>query len=90
MRPYLKDYPSQYILDIWMDQIQIFFGTSLADRRAIDFWVYDYYDENYTFEDHKKYLDYISKKKDEIDNIADIIDFLDEEVKSNKNIVKKQ
>ena len=89
VRPYLQKYPNQYILDVWLDQIQIFYGTSLADRKAIDFWVYDYYDENYNFAEHKKYLEYISQKKAEIDNIAGIIDFLDEEVKRNNNIVKK-
>lgn len=89
LRPYLKEYPNQYILDVWLDQIQIFYGTSLADRKAIDFWVYDFYDENYTFAEHKQYLEYITQKKTEIDNIAGIIDFLDEEVRRNKNIVKE-
>lgn len=89
LRPYLQKYPNQYILDVWVDQVQIFYGTSLGDRKAIDFWVYDYYDDNYTFEDHTKYLKYITEKKAEIDNIAGIVDFLGEEVKRNKNVVDK-
>ena len=31
VRPYLQKYPKQYILDVWLDQIQIFYGSSLAD-----------------------------------------------------------
>lgn len=89
LRPYLKKYPNQYILDIWLDQIQIFYGTSIADRKAIDFWAYDFYDESYSFAEHKEYLQQISQKKVAIDNIAEIIDFLDKEIKHNKNIVKE-
>lgn len=89
LRPYLKKYPNQYILDIWIDQIQIFSGTSIADRKFIDFWSYDFYDENYSFAEHKKYLEYIQQKKIEIDNLAEIIDFLDTEIKNNKNVVQK-
>lgn len=89
LRPYLKKYPNQYILDIWLDQIQIFYGTSIGDRKAIDFWAYDFYDESYSFAEHKEYLQYISQKKSTIDNIAEIINFLDQEIKCNKNIVRE-
>lgn len=89
LRPYLKTYPNQYILDIWLDQIQIFYGTSIADRKFIDFFAFDFYDEKYEFSEHKKYLHYITQKKVSIDNIRGIIDFLDHEIKHNKNIVQE-
>lgn len=79
----VKEHPNDYILDIWVDQIQITRGTSCIDRLAIDFWAYDFYADDYPIEEHANYLRYLSKKKREIDYVNNIIEFLEIERKKN-------
>lgn len=85
----VKENPNKYILDIWIDQIQITRGTSCIDRMAIDFWPYDYYADDYSIDDFAEYLQYLDKKKHEIDYIDKIVEFLRYEISTNKNISKQ-
>ncbi len=84
----VKNNPNEYILDIWVDQIQIMKGTSCIDRLTIDFWAFDYYKDNYLVEEHNKYLDYLEREKQKINKVSCIVDFLREEIKKNENISK--
>ena len=86
---YLKNYPNDYILDVWINQIQIYSGTSIMDRKLVDFFSFDFYNDNYSFKELSQWIDYICKKKEEIDNIIKIRDFLNNEILKNCNIVKK-
>ncbi len=82
----VSQHPNQYILDIWIDQIQITRGTSCVDRMAIDFWAFDYFKDDYSFESHKLYLQELQKRKIEINQIDKIIEFLNNERVNNTNI----
>lgn len=75
-----KKYPNQYILDVWVDQIQIFKGTSVVNRLSIDFWPFDFFVDSYSFKEHLDYIRYISKKQREIDLVDKIVDFTMEEI----------
>lgn len=82
----VRQHPNEYILDIWVDQLQIMRGTSCIDRLAIDFWAYDYYSDSYSIKDHMTYLKELSVKKREIDYVDKIVAFLREERSRNSMI----
>ncbi len=86
----VKKNPGKYVLDVWVDQIQIMKGTSCIDRLAIDFWAYDYYADLYSLEKHRNYLKFLSEKKLNIDYVNDIVSFLKTERESNVNICDRQ
>ena len=48
------EHPDEYILLVYHNQIQISKGTSIIDRLCVDFFAFDFYNENYCFEEHKK------------------------------------
>lgn len=57
-----KENAGKYILFIYDNQIQISMGTSIIDRKCIDFFAFDYYKENLEFKDYKSYLQDIYEK----------------------------
>lgn len=81
-----RKYPNEFVLTLWHDQIQIFKGSDINNFNYIDFFPYDYYDDNYSFYKHKEYLNYIKKKKFEIKNNQQIIRYLQHERITNQNI----
>ena len=84
---YLKEYPNQIIFSLTPYHIQLFYGTCLEDCVNIDIFSHDYFADNYTMEEHKKYLLQIKQKIAQIDNYAEINEFLQKEMKQNTNIV---
>ncbi|MBD5391684.1 LicD family protein, partial [bacterium] len=50
------EYPNQYVLEIWYDQLQLIKGTSADDCMFLDFWSFDFFDNNYSFEEYRQYL----------------------------------
>lgn len=90
MNELVKMHPDTFVLDIWVDQLQVMKGTSVLDRLALDIFSFDYYVDNYRIEDHLAYLSELEKKRREIDFVADIVDYLEKERKSNPNISNKE
>lgn len=82
-------HPNQYVLDVFYYQAQMSFGSNLDNQKFIDFWCFDYFDDNYDFKEHKKYLSALRTKINQIDYIPDVIAFLNQERLNNKHIVKK-
>lgn len=82
-------YPNQYVLDIWWSQLQLSFGSSLENQKFIDFWVLDYFDDNYSFDKHKKYLADIFAKTKEIDYANKVTQFVRKEALNNPYVVTK-
>ncbi len=58
-----EKYPNEFVLTIWHDQLQVFKGTDSGDFNYLDFFAFDYYDDNYSFDEYKIYLNEIKKKK---------------------------
>lgn len=85
---YTRKYPNQYVLDVWVDQLQVFRGTSCINRKSIDFWPFDFYSEDYLFEEHLQYLQTIKKQRESLDNVDKIVAFLMAEREKNTHIVK--
>lgn len=52
----------RYILFIYDNKIQVSCGTSVLDRKCVDFYSYDYYSEGLSFSQFSKYVDEINRK----------------------------
>ena len=50
----LRSHPDEYIMTISPNCLQIKKGTSEIDCRSVDFFPYDFYEDGYDFEEHKK------------------------------------
>ena len=85
---YLNKYPNQIIFSLTPYHIQLFSGTCLNDCVNIDIFSHDYFADNYTMEEHKKYLLQIKQRIAKLDNYAKINEFLSEEMERNINIVE--
>jgi lipopolysaccharide cholinephosphotransferase len=85
----VKDYPNQWVLDIWFTQLQLSKGSNFDDQQFLDFFPMDFYKDGYTFEEHKKYLQNINTQKFKLDYIDKMTDLARHEAHSNPNVVKK-
>ena len=72
-----------------IEYIQLYQGKNINDCVSMDIFSHDYYRDDYTWEEHREYLKYLRAKRTELDKFPDIIKFLDNEIKSNPNIVEK-
>lgn len=52
----------KYILFIYENQIQISYGTNVLDRKCIDFFSFDYFSENVSFDQYNQYLVEVEKR----------------------------
>jgi lipopolysaccharide cholinephosphotransferase len=75
----LKAYPNQYILFIHHSFIKIIRGNMMDGYNCIDFFAIDSFANDYSFQEHKIYLNSIKKKINTNNDVQDIINFLDEE-----------
>ena len=57
MERILRYHPNEYIIVVSPNCLQIKKGTSEIDCRAVDFFPYDFYEEGYDFEEHKKVIE---------------------------------
>ena len=88
MNDYVSRYPNQWVLEIWLDQLQLSRGTSVKDLKFIDFWAFDFFDDSYSLEEYEKEVKFINQKKREIDFVEQSVNFIRERVKNNPHIVK--
>ncbi len=84
---YLKKYPNQILYYRYWEHLQLFSGSSLKDLKNLDIFPFDYYKDDYDINYHNSYLKELRKKIQEIGNISKIIQYLDNERKTNNNIV---
>lgn len=83
----LEQHENEWILGITVDEIWIAKGNA-SKWHEISFWVHDFYGEEYSLEEHNRYLEYIEDKRKEIGNLPAIVDFLQKEIAENENISK--
>lgn len=79
-------YPNRYIFVENSEMMQVYRGTSASDYLGMDFWVYDFYKDEYEIADHMRYLEGLSQKRHEIKSEKEIMLFNKEEIKSNPMI----
>lgn len=86
---YMDKYPNTIIYSNTPHHIQLIYGTNLVDCVNIDIFCHDYYRDGYTIEEHRKYLQTVREKMLKLDNWQKAIDYLQQEVEENPNIVEK-
>jgi len=72
-----------------IEYIQLYQGKNINNCVSMDIFSHDYYKDDYTWEEHREYLKKIRAKRNELDLFPQIIDFLNNEIKTNPNIVEK-
>ena len=72
-----------------IEYIQLYQGKNINNCVSMDIFSHDYYRDDYTWEEHREYLKYLRAKRIELDKFPEIIKFLDNEIRSNENIVEK-
>ena len=90
-RPWVDEithkYAGQYILLVFAEHIQISRGTSCLDRKSIDFFSYDYYNENLQFEVHLNYIKNINNKLCKCKNSKERLDIVRDAIRDENAIV---
>lgn len=61
MEKILRYHPNEYVMVVSPNCLQIKKGTSEIDCRSIDFFPYDFYEDGYTFDEHKKVIEFCAK-----------------------------
>lgn len=85
-----KNNSDQYILFIYDNQIQISKGTSIIDRKCIDFFSFDYYKDELPFSEYKAYLYSISNKLNVSDfSVLKKYDYIQTEIMRSHYIAEK-
>ena len=85
----LKKSNNEIIFFIGPKYIQIYRGTILSDSVVIDIFPHEYYRDDYTLKEHKIHMSKIINKINELDKYPLIIDYLNNEIKENSNVVEK-
>ena len=68
---------------------QIYQGESFKNCRLIEVFPHEYYKDEYTLTEYKKYMSTIKNQLGLIDSWQDMTDFLNLEIKNNKNVADK-
>lgn len=84
-----RSHPDEYVNFVFPEHFTIAKGTTMIDRLSVDFFSFDYCNEEYSFDEYKEYIDKIYKKKDSFDSEKEKLLFLKNEIKENKFIVNE-
>ena len=52
----ITEHKNEFILFLYPGMMQISRGTSCIDRKSLDFFPYDFFDETYSYEEHRRFL----------------------------------
>lgn len=63
MKRVFSDNPNRLIMFVSPNCLQIGYGCSEIEARKIDFFAYDYYEDNASFEDHKRLINECGKNR---------------------------
>lgn len=85
-----RKYPNEWLMDIDVGKIVIYWGEDRGRRLWIDFFSYDYYADDYTFKEYRDYLSKLRLQMDQIEKTEDIVSFLNEEIEKNVKISKTE
>ena len=82
-----QTYPDTYIFDVRFNMIHIYKSTyGSIWKPGIDFWVFDFYKEEYEMAEHRKWLVELDVRLHEIEDDRDKVTFLREERMKNPMI----
>lgn len=81
----LKEHPNEYIMTVSPNCLQIKKGTSEINCRTIDFFPYDFYENGYSFDRHKKTIDFCANYRYTAKGNRQVLEIIHQ----NKYIVKE-
>lgn len=81
-----KKHPNEILMDIDIGKIILFKDDGNGHRLWIDFFSFDYYDNEYDFHEHKQYIMNLEKKINKIKFSEDIYNYLHNQIELNPNI----
>lgn len=81
-----KKHPNEILMDIDIGKIILFKDDGNGHRLWIDFFSFDYYDNEYDFHEHKQYIMSLEKKINKIKFSEDIYNYLHNQIELNPNI----
>ena len=84
-----KENPDKYVVFIYPEHMQISKGTSCMDRKTIDFFVYDYYNQEASFEKHNSFVKKIGKELEKYKNNSERLSFLRDAIRQEKITVSE-
>lgn len=87
---YLKKYPNKILYLRNPDCIKIVCGNCIENSYHLDCLPLDFFAENYNIEEHWNYLAKIKDKFSTFKTDKEVLDFLENETKNNKNVLKNQ
>lgn len=85
----LKKNPNKLVYMLGPKYIQIYKGRSIKKCFYVDIFPHEYYKDDYTMEEYNKVVSKINRKYIEMDNFKKVYEMFKDEIKNNKNIVKK-
>lgn len=87
MNEYVEKYPNQIIFLQGPHWLRFIKGTNLLDIKYFEVFAHDYFAENYSMEEHKKYLQEIKLKASKTKNYKEKINLYKTEMQNNPNFV---
>ena len=85
----LKKSNNEIIFFIGPKYIQIYKGSMLSKSVVIDVFPHEYYKDSYTLKEHKTCMSKIINKINKLNKYPQIINYLNNEIKTNSNVVEK-
>lgn len=83
----LIQHPNKIILLIYSNLFKFIKGTSISDYVQFDVFPFDYYKDDYSHSDYRKYYKHINSKLWSINNTPKEVQYLENERKNNPNII---
>lgn len=85
----LNKYPNKIFFIKSYNTLQIFYGLDLNNFVSVDIFSYDFYHDNYTFQEHSKYLNSFIFKIFASKNHGEAMNYINKELATNPNIVER-
>lgn len=85
-----KKHPNEILMDIDIGKIILFKDDGNGHRLWIDFFSFDYYDNEYDFQEHKQYIMDLEGKINKIKYTQNIYEYLHNQIELNPNISMKK
>ncbi len=86
---FLKKNPNTVLFMDRGNICQLIKGTNIYEHINLDIFPFDYYKDDYSFDEHRKYIENIKEKVAKTDNTKALSELLDSERKNNSNIIDK-
>lgn len=82
----LEKHPGEFVAYRRQNFLKIIYGTCTENMIGLDIWPFDYFDEEYTLEEYKSFLNDMWKEATPFQSIAERMEVIDKAIQSNRHI----